>query len=357
MADVLEQLAIAGLISFASIWGVLARFGLNALNTYDGESVIPILWAQSIGCFIMGFTTHPKVKGVLEHWYKPLFPMITTGFCGSVTSYSAWVYGAFQAYSNQLHYNRHGLHNTMDALTQSIATLGLAYGAYKLGKNIGALGVLQRIQDWILRKLHRDRTPASHEEPIAEKKGFNGSVTAHLVSIAIGIVFWAATAILCGTYPPFRNVTYALVLAPPGCLLRWQLARLNAPVSSTRNLGINEYRSWPLGTLAANILSVSCNSAAEVGMFVGRTTGPNGRSVYTKDACYALHGFEEGFSGALGTLSTVIVELSAMKPLKVSVWYAIASYTIGIIICLLVVGAPWWAIGFEGGCIQLLRGS
>lgn len=47
--------AVLGLLTFASIWGTLARMGLVALNTYRGQSVDPVVWAQGVACLIMGW--------------------------------------------------------------------------------------------------------------------------------------------------------------------------------------------------------------------------------------------------------------------------------------------------------------
>lgn len=45
---------VLALLMPASILGVLARLGLEALTTYDGESIFPLAYPQATGCFIMG---------------------------------------------------------------------------------------------------------------------------------------------------------------------------------------------------------------------------------------------------------------------------------------------------------------
>jgi len=49
------SLHVLALLIPASILGLLARLGLEALGTYDGQSIFPLAYVQSIGCFIMGF--------------------------------------------------------------------------------------------------------------------------------------------------------------------------------------------------------------------------------------------------------------------------------------------------------------
>jgi hypothetical protein len=42
------------LMSF-SVFGTLARLGIHALATYNGQSIFPLAWVQAVGCGIMGF--------------------------------------------------------------------------------------------------------------------------------------------------------------------------------------------------------------------------------------------------------------------------------------------------------------
>lgn len=38
-----------------SILGTLARLGLLAMTSYDGESIFPLAYVQAVGCLFMGF--------------------------------------------------------------------------------------------------------------------------------------------------------------------------------------------------------------------------------------------------------------------------------------------------------------
>lgn len=51
---------VIALLMPASVFGVLARLGLVALMTYDGESVFPLAYAQAVGCLIMGMALRLK---------------------------------------------------------------------------------------------------------------------------------------------------------------------------------------------------------------------------------------------------------------------------------------------------------
>lgn len=51
---------VLALLAPASIFGVLVRLGLQALATYDGQSIFSLAYAQALGCFIMGFCLQLK---------------------------------------------------------------------------------------------------------------------------------------------------------------------------------------------------------------------------------------------------------------------------------------------------------
>ena len=48
--------AVVALLMPASVFGVLARLGLQALGTYDGRSIFPLAYPQAVGCLVMGIT-------------------------------------------------------------------------------------------------------------------------------------------------------------------------------------------------------------------------------------------------------------------------------------------------------------
>ena len=49
------SIPVIALLIPSSILGVLARLGLLAMTSYDGESIFPLAYVQALGCLIMGF--------------------------------------------------------------------------------------------------------------------------------------------------------------------------------------------------------------------------------------------------------------------------------------------------------------
>ena len=58
---------ILALLMSASVFGVLARLGLDALTSYEGQSIFPLAYVQGVGCLVMGFCLALKVP--ISKWY------------------------------------------------------------------------------------------------------------------------------------------------------------------------------------------------------------------------------------------------------------------------------------------------
>jgi fluoride exporter len=52
--------AVVALLMPASIFGVLARLGLQALANYDGKAIFPLAYPQAVGCLVMGIALSLK---------------------------------------------------------------------------------------------------------------------------------------------------------------------------------------------------------------------------------------------------------------------------------------------------------
>lgn len=85
---------VIALLMAPAVFGVLARLGLVALATYDGESVFPLAYVQALGCLIMGFclrlkeplgqlyvlrNAHTNLLITGAGSYAPLYTALTTG--------------------------------------------------------------------------------------------------------------------------------------------------------------------------------------------------------------------------------------------------------------------------------------
>ena len=119
----LNVLQPAIIIPFA-ILGLLIRLGLNSIETFAGQQVFALVWPQFIGCLILGslVATREWIEkgfGLLEykgryrgHWLGPYFYVsLSSGLCGSITTFSSWSEGTFVELINPSRINRHPLQN------------------------------------------------------------------------------------------------------------------------------------------------------------------------------------------------------------------------------------------------------
>jgi hypothetical protein len=62
LPGILNKLAVLATLGIFSFLGLLARLGLTALNTYNGEVVFPLIYAQMTGCAVMGLVASKRKR-------------------------------------------------------------------------------------------------------------------------------------------------------------------------------------------------------------------------------------------------------------------------------------------------------
>ncbi|BFZ63150.1 hypothetical protein YB2330_004270 [Saitoella coloradoensis] len=265
---------------FFSIWGALARLGLSALEDYQGAPVFYLIWAQFTGCVIIGFLSQDKTIFLVDDRYTELYTGLTTGFCGSITSFSSWMLGCFAAMANvrPIYDRPNSGYNVMALLAQVIITLSVSMAALRFGAMMASLA-----EYWLA------------ERGWVQVRGARkGRDARNILAIILAIGCWAGAAILVGLVPKWRGVaTFAALFAPLGTLTRFYLARLNPKI-----------KSFPVGTFAANMLGTLI--LAILLLLQHRTTPGH-------VGCQALQGVGDGYCGCLTTVSTFVLELSTLR--------------------------------------------
>jgi len=347
---------VSQLILF-SILGTLARLGLDALALYPSAPFTsPVLWANVAGSIIMGFlaqdrrlfrnqwgdttskswsfarpstvsgprnfeerslAAHGKVKKTI-----PLYIGLTTGFCGSLTSFSSFIRDLFLALSNSLPYPS-ATHPWATTPPQPRSP-GFSF--------LAVLGILIVQITATISGFHFGAHIALATDlliPVLPFKFIRHYLNPLLVFLAVGC--WLG-ALFLTLFPPnltWRGrVTFAILFAPPGCLLRFYASRsLNARIPS-----------FPLGTFFVNIFGTlilgMCwdlqHSTASRGSLVG---------------CQVLEGVMEGFCGCTTTVSTWVAELGGLGRKNAYV-YGAASVGIALAGLVVVMGSLLWTQGF-----------
>lgn len=383
----LTQLYIFSYLIFFAIFGVLARLGVQWLTFYPGAPVtISNLWANFGGCVIMGFVTedgqlfrqewgtsspkrkvkvddeesseeeaikqakgtHLKVKKTI-----PLYIGLTTGFCGSFTSFSTFVRDLFFALANTVPSPINHPYATPKAVTPNstvphnggysfeavlaiiILTITVSSGGIMLGAH-SAIG-LERI------------TPTL---PFRFVRKFIDPLF-----VILGFGCWFG-AIIMTVWPPDRpdgpdsmgiwrneawrgEALFQCVFAPLGCLLRfWLAASLNGLIY------------WfPLGTFAANMFGTALLGMCYDLQHVPLSKAPMAMIGGSRVGCQVLQGIEDGFCGALTTVSTWMVELHTLTR-KHAYFYGLCSVAVGLALAVTIIGTVHWTIGFsQASCV------
>lgn len=271
-------------------------------------------------------------KSELTEVYPPLYTALTTGVAGSVTTFSTWMLEGFEAFANIGDYNRGGLRDVsratravapvadhppwqfMDGVAYSIITFAVALASLRFGEYVST----------------------SLPKPTIKPPSFRLS---DVVTIALALAFYAGALLLYFLGPvSWRGIaTFPVLLAPPGAMLRFFLAKLNV---KPRFLD-----RFPVGTFIANMLGTAILSATYVG---SRANGQAaGISVLTCNALYALN---EGFCGCLTTVSTFAVESRTVRKHRWRWLYVVGSVVLGQLVVLAIVGGTKWSRGLGPTC-------
>ncbi|OBT64150.1 hypothetical protein VE03_06258 [Pseudogymnoascus sp. 23342-1-I1] len=386
---VTEIYILSYLILF-SILGTLARVGLDALTIYPGAPVgISVLWANFGGSLLMGYfsedrrlfmdsdksqngTTREEEEcenassGGVERGgaannepdtealriaarkvhlaFKktiPLYIGLTTGFCGSFTSFSSFIRDDFLALSNSSPtitsasgsssvIPRNGGFSFMALLAVNILTLCVCISALKLGAHLAiALHyITPSIPVRLIRRIF-DR-----------------------ITVVVAVGAWLG-AVFMTIWPPDRpsgpaangrttwsqetwrgRVLFSLIFAPLGCIARFYVS-----------LKLNGLRpSFPVGTFVVNIFGTII-----LGMAWDLQHAPlsslGGRIGGGLVGCQVLQGVMDGFCGCLTTVSTWVLELTSLRR-RHAYFYGVASVGVALAFMTIIMGSLRWTRGF-----------
>ncbi|KUL86296.1 hypothetical protein ZTR_08540 [Talaromyces verruculosus] len=385
---------------FFAIWGTLARLGVQALTTYPGAPVLTgVLWANVGGCILMGFfiedrnifreewgrpaedatksqsQSQPRRQSssasAQQRWLKkhktvkksiPLYIGLTTGFCGSFTSFSSFMRDAFLALSNDL----------ADP-SVSPATGSLIASRAKGDSFMAVVAVLAVTVSMSTAAFYLGAHLALALDPLIPTVPFRFArkVLDPLV-VVLGWGCWLG-AVFMAIWPPHNawrtDAVFAIVFAPLGCLLRFYMSlALNARIPV-----------FPLGTFAVNIIGTGVlgmcydlQHVAGIGapvdswgfdplapssrpsLFPGVSAELEATARSILVSCQVLQGVMDGFCGAATTVSTWIAELTSIglgtsrrRRFAWAYLYAAVSMGVGLGLLVVVMGSVRWSRGFD----------
>ncbi|KAJ3346155.1 hypothetical protein HDU83_003323 [Entophlyctis luteolus] len=296
-----------GYIVFFSVLGVLARVGLNVLNTFPNEPVFPLIWSQIIGCFLYGMFQYLKTQ--ISSVSFPLYIGLTTGLCGSITTFSSFMETTFRNLVGSPTYAILGVHvvavNIIAAFSVIIITFGMAIVSIFFGATVAAA-------------LPTMSVPV-YSGPKQSLYRIRNLTKLDYAAVFLGIASWIAALVVlvvCRNYAYFSgvNLAFSCVLIPFGSAARWKLAALNS-----------KWKLFPVGTFAVNVVGTLVRGVCS--MLLIRSDAGHMSPILLS----AIVAIKDGFCGGLTTLSTMANELIKL-PLLNSVIYAGASVSTSLLI-------------------------
>ncbi|KAJ1675729.1 hypothetical protein EV182_000698 [Spiromyces aspiralis] len=295
---------VGALVTF-SMLGTLIRVQLNDLLSYPAAPIPALLWSQMVGCFIMGVAT--KLKGPLTYYGSPaLFVGISTGLCGSITTFSSWQAEIFAEFYNTGRNPHNWFKNLLGGVSVIAVTLSVAIGADQFGRHLGTLAV--QVMSARLRTCKRFDDGGDVRNRLLYPHALMD-----WAMVAAATVGLTAVAVVVGLVPSTRSVGWAILFGPAGAISRWLLSPLNSYVGKSGGLA----GTLPAGTFAANWVGSSLLAIWWM-LQNGAVVRPPAIT------CSILSGLADGLCGCLTTVSTFVVELKAL-PLQNSYWYFVAS--------------------------------
>lgn len=296
---------------YLAIFCILGTFCRVYLGKNFTTMFFPDLYGLFIGCFCIGaFFAH---KQFLVNNFHEIYVGVTSGFCGSLTTFSSW---QFQSSTVLVHWeglepsdfeSYSGAWNQMlGCITMLLIGMTLSYSAFHLGM-------------WVSNVFPQGRE--SSEVTLPERSSNRHRDVLHFAFI---FLFFGGLLLLCGLVARF-DFFWITVFAPFGVLCRYQLARQFNKSSF--------YLPW--GTLIANLFATLL-----VGLlFVWKSSSSN------TGATYFIMGATTGFCGCLSTVSTFIMEvhIHSNKNLRHNFYYVVLSLGASQFILLIVNGSYVWS--------------
>lgn len=320
-------------LAIGGILGVLTRFGLQKLfgpevigATSDQSYMYLDLPSNMVGSYLMGWFGVVFKKDIAD-FSNHLAIGITTGFLGSLTTFSGWNQKMLQ-----LSVEGHWVFTVLGIL------VGLFLVAYSIIFGIEtARGV-----KWLCMR--------SKVIPVSAESDCQGSLNGrnrkqHLkVLVVVLMMVLGGLLSMSGLLEnkEFKDggskaqLWLACIVGPFGVWIRWYLARLNG-----RGLGKSGSLKWvPFGTLIANI-TAACVMAGLASLKM---------AVKTKTCDTIATGIQFGLLGCLSTVSTFIAEFHAMRESKYP-WrayvYAMSTQLLSFLLGTLIYSTPVWSHAFD----------
>ncbi|XP_020095039.1 fluoride export protein 1-like [Ananas comosus] len=315
-------------LALFGFFGVLTRYSLGKLFgpsdlalTSDDSLLYLDLPANILGCFLIGWfgiVFKTDIRQISDH----LVVGLTTGYLGSLTTFSGWNQKMLD-----LSANGHWL----------FAFAGVILGMFIVNESI-TIGVesAEALRKWLLQQFNKSLTnfKSKLEQWRVEMRIQNIAVIIllFLAMLAIWFLFGALAILKLHSLADETVLWWGCTVGPPGVWVRWYLARLNG-----QGLGEKRYFKWlPIGTLCANVLAASLMAVLAI----------LNKLVNKRRYSILISGVQLGFLGCLSTVSTFVAEVYTMRQSgnkARAFFYTALTFLLSFALGTLIYSVPVWA--------------
>ncbi|CAJ1974855.1 unnamed protein product [Sphenostylis stenocarpa] len=318
------HLAVFGILGVLTRYLLQKLFGPGVAHVTSDQTILYVdLPSNMIGSFLMGWFG-VVFKGDISQMSEHLAIAITTGYLGSLTTFSGWNQKMLE-----LSVSGHWLFASLGFL------LGLFLVAYSIQFGIDTAKGFR----WLLNRLSISSRKDGNKINCKVDSYRRQLIVMVMFLVVLGILWGVSGALVKAEFKHGGNgaqLWFACMVGPMGVWIRWFLARLNG-----RGLGKAGLFKWiPFGTLTANV-SAACIMAALANVK---------NAVNTRDCDTVVAGIQFGLMGCLSTVSTFAAEFNAMResshPWRAYV-YAIITVCVSFSLGILIYCIPVWTKGFD----------
>lgn len=292
-------------ISLGAYFGSYIRVGISYFKVWKTEANFTVMYAQVIGCLIMGvMTQHKTFLNNCSRFHAVLYIAVATGLCGSITTFSSWNMECNKIFFLQWDdswgnimgsYNGSRIFEWLICMWTGVA---VPISALHLGQHLGALS--PRSTD----RLKEDKSSPQRQYVLAE-----------VLMIVLYIICTILVIVLPVTLD-WVHLTYTATFGAAGAYLRYLLSFLNPKI-----------KDFPLGTFIANVFGSWL-------IALWTTLAKFEVPYHHHNITAVLYGLSTGFCGCLTTISTFVNELDVLPRKKMYI-YGFASFIaaqIGVIL-------------------------
>ncbi|KAK1438358.1 hypothetical protein QVD17_04166 [Tagetes erecta] len=314
------HLAVLGILGVLTRYLLEKLFGPQVVGATGDHSYMYIdLPPNMVGSFLMGWFGS-VFKGDISNFSPELAVGLTTGYLGSLTTFSGWNQKMLE-----LSVDGHWVFSFLGFL------LGLFLVAYSFIFGVETAKGFR----WAF-----NRTKLSSKCALSQVNNIMSQVILIVVMVTILGLLWGVSVTLLkkdfNGDSSTSHLWFGCIVGPVGVWIRFYLAQLNG-----QGLGRTQIMKWlPFGTLIANV-AAACIMAAFATLK---------KSVNDKHFDIVATGMQFGLCGCLSTVSTFIAEFEAMRasmhPWRAYV-YAFTTVIISFTLGTLIFSVPVWNKGWS----------